>query len=96
MIDFGLAERCVTFLNGLILIDRDTVSSLLQTRVKCNSTMVSHPSVYVLTNDDGESVVGFLGILNGLCSTEKVFGPIVAVLDSDGMVNRFYVNKELG
>jgi hypothetical protein len=81
-------DETIAFLNQLLLIDRQAISKLMETRVPCNQDMVDHESVQVAlvpgTAPQEERLrVGLLGILNGLFGTfpdgpKKGWGLIVA------------------
>lgn len=56
-------------LNGMVAADPGALLALLETRVPCNDAMRDHPTVQVGRDDNGQAVVGMLGILNGLVGT---------------------------
>ena len=60
---------------------------------ECNEAMANHPTVQVQSYN-GLSVVGFLGLLNGLVGAKdneprKGWGLITVVVEQDGTVSKF-------
>ena len=87
-IDLVLAKRIVNFMNSLIELDKDAIVNLVNARMVCNKALAEHPTVQVTGNDD-MSLVGIIGILNGLCGIyDNGFGAIAAVTDNNG-IQRF-------
>jgi hypothetical protein len=86
----------IDFLNSLILLDKDAVSALINTRVPCNKEFSEHETVQVLAGENSTHSVGLLGILNGLCGVdENSWGFIVAEVDEkDDKVERFIHSKD--
>ncbi|MCD6220687.1 hypothetical protein J7K25_00815 [bacterium] len=90
-------EEVVAFLNELTKIDRKAMQKLCKTRVKCNKKLAKHPTVQVVKNKNGETKVGFLGILNGLFGIdEKGWGTIAAnfVPNGRGKLEGFVILKK--
>jgi len=57
----------VVVLNEAFRADPEAMSALIETRVSCNESLASHPTIQVLAGEDGSNPkVGLLGILNGL------------------------------
>jgi hypothetical protein len=81
MIDKKLATRIIAFLNDLLKYDREGLSKLFSTRVRCNKKLGEHPTVQ--TGLKGQAYrVGILGILNGLCGVDdRAWGGIVMTID---------------
>lgn len=69
-LDTANLDQVVSFLNELVCLDRQAVELLVETRVRCNQAMLSHPTVQVRENDDGHPTVGLLGIVNGMFGTQ--------------------------
>lgn len=63
-------DKVVAFLNELVSLDREAVEHLIEKRVQCNKDMADHPCVQVREDEDGNSVVGLLGVINGLVGTQ--------------------------
>jgi hypothetical protein len=89
-------EQIINFLNHLVVLDRDAVSALINTRVPCNKQFSEHETVQVLAGENETHSVGLLGILNGLCGKdENGWGFIVAEVDEkDDKVERFIHSKD--
>lgn len=87
-IDLVLAKRIVNFMNSLLEIDRDAIVNLVNARMLCNKELEEHPTVQVTGTND--SVVGILGILNGLCGIyDNGYGAIAAYFDEENKLERF-------
>jgi hypothetical protein len=75
-------EETITLLNELLKLDEPGMRALIEQRVPCNKALADHPTVQVQAREDAQSmqtVVGVLGILNGLFGTdEEGWGPITA------------------
>ena len=89
----------VSFLNKVVLIDPNFIKNLIEQRVECNQQIAKHPTIQVhlgiLSDKDGKTSAGFLGVLNGLFGIAKDgFGCIAAIFEvicpqghkSDGVV----------
>lgn len=63
-------DKVVAYLNELVSIDREAVERLVETRVQCNVAMAGHPTVQVMEDEEGNPVVGVLGVINGLVGTQ--------------------------
>ena len=63
-------EKIVDLLNEMFRLDPKATDNLLKARVRCNNAVVDHPNVVVMDDDDGNPVVGLLGLLNGLTKPE--------------------------
>ncbi len=92
------AEDAVNFLNELVKLDSEAISALIQSRVPCNEKMENHWSVQVTGADGGPSLLGFLGVINGLFGTidfgsREGYGPITAVFSDDGHIVNFELTK---
>lgn len=74
-------DEVIGFLNHLLSLDREAIEKLVEIRVPCNEALTVHPTVQVQL-EPGQSLVGILGILNGLCGArEDGWGFITAVYD---------------
>lgn len=58
-------DTAIEFINDLIELDRQAITALWLNRVPCNQALADHPTVQV-GEENGQFVVGLLGILNGL------------------------------
>lgn len=90
------SHTIIDFLNELIVLDRDAISALINTRVPCNKQFSEHETIQVLAGENETYSVGLLGILNGLCGVdENGWGFIVAeVNEKDDKVERFIHSKD--
>lgn len=85
------AKELVEFLDSLAKIDPVAMGALIAARVPHGPALQDHPTVQV-----GDGVVGLLGIMNGYAGVyddgpKKGFGPITAVVESDGRVSGFHL-----
>jgi hypothetical protein len=90
-LDEELANRVVTLLNDLLILDSVAVRQLVSARVPCNSLIAKHPTVqvFVRPSTPGQSL-GILGILNGLIGVNDAgWGGVCAVFDTQGNILRF-------
>ncbi len=89
-------NQIIDFLNQLVVLDRDAVSALINTRVPCNKQFSEHETVQVLAGENETYSVGLLGILNGLCGKdENGWGFIVAEINQENdIVERFMHSKD--
>ncbi len=80
-----LAERIAKLLNDVIdETDPEELGIFLAHRVSCSRALADHPTVQVLTEEDGTLSVGILGLLNGLVGVDAEGRGIVAVeIDED-------------
>jgi len=77
-------DETIAYLNRLLMLDREAIRALIETRVVCNESLADHPSVQVMLAEDGGYLVGLLGILNGLFGTfPDGWGSIVAIFDDN-------------
>lgn len=82
-------DQVISFLNETLALDADAVSRLIEARVGCNGAVATHPTIQVVSQPDG-TVVGILGILNGMFGVDEYgAGPIAAICEDDGRVVRF-------
>ena len=82
-------EGTVLFLNELLELDANTVSSLFSMRLMCNEDLADHESVQVRQLADNVFQVGMIGILNGLFGSDRHgWGHIAADYDN-GKIIRF-------
>ncbi len=89
-------DEVIAYLNELVSVDKEAMERLIETRVRCNDQMAEHPTVQVVKGGDGNTMVGLLGILNGLVGTQSDesnkpgWGFIAASYDdADGKLVRF-------
>jgi hypothetical protein len=61
-----LAEHVISVLNDALDRDPEAISRLVESRVKCNERLATHPAIQVYKRSNGEYVVGLLGIINGI------------------------------
>jgi hypothetical protein len=59
-------ESILNILNEACKADIKAMNQLCESRVPCNEALADHPTIVVQEND-GTSVVGLLGIINGIC-----------------------------
>jgi len=82
----GSAEftpKVIDYLNELVELDREAMQELVDGRVDCNNQFAEH------------SVVGMLGVLNGLFGIDPDgCGPIAAVFEDDGTLTGFVCTPE--
>lgn len=88
-----LADLLIDRLNQIAMFDKKAMRDLIKARVPCNEHLAEHPSVQV-QYEDGQGLVGILGILNGIVGAIpdgglKGFGYISAVFDDQGNFERF-------
>lgn len=90
-------QDVIDFLNELLKVDENAVRLLIEQRVPCNNELADHPTVQVRSRPNTQPVVGLLGILNGLYGIdEKGYGPIGAIIESDGHISSFERVKHKG
>lgn len=89
-------ENLAAFLTELVVLDRQFMTDLVNTRHPCNEAILSHPFIQVLCNDDmSDARAGFLGVLCGIA--EKFAGRRLAANfdDADQLVGfSCYTNPE--
>jgi hypothetical protein len=82
----------VELLNGLCQSDPVAMGKLIENRVPCSDTLIEHPSIQVISNENGQTTLGVLGILNGFFGADvNGWGAIAAVREEDGRVTEFKV-----
>jgi hypothetical protein len=96
MNDSELADAIVERLNALVRDPavRADVGRLIEERVPVGEATAAHPSIQVQESAAGGSVLGFLGLLNGLIGTLPEgrlagWGYVAAVFDDSGALERF-------
>jgi len=94
--DSDLADAVIARLNAIIQDPaiREDVGRLVEERILVGEQTAAHPTVQVQQNAAGDSVLGFLGLLNGVVGTIaegrlKGWGYIAAVFDDAGRLERF-------
>ena len=81
----------VDFLNKLLKIDKNAVSSLFSMRITCNEKLADHKTVQVRELGKDTFQVGMIGILNGLFGIDEFgWGHIVADY-KNGLITGFRV-----
>ena len=88
------ADDFVRFLNSLSQIDPKLMGHFVETKVRANKAMSTHPTVLKVSDHPHKTELNFLSIINGFLGTidegpKKGKGPIVAVVEPDGSVNNF-------
>jgi hypothetical protein len=95
-------DDTIAFLNSLLEIDRDAVSTLFSVYVPCTKAkatphidhypLADHPTVQV-NCEGGKCEVGMLGILNGLFGVDErnwgFIGKVVQESDTRGRIEMF-------
>ena len=82
-------------LNELLAMDPDCISVLTQTRVPCNAKIKDHPTVQVMIDPQGQSVVGLVGVLNGLFGVDSRGWGGISFETKDGQVQAFRVLEDV-
>ena len=83
-------DEVIEYLNELNMTDGAVTFHFVEHRVLCNQALADHPTCQVM-EDDGKTLVGAMGILNGIFGVDdQGRGPIAAVFDDeDGSLVRF-------
>jgi hypothetical protein len=72
----------VELLNDALKTDPAAVKALVGQRVPCNKELAEHPTIQVLSVDEGQYKIGLLGFLNGMFGlTDAGRGAIEAIED---------------
>ena len=82
-------DKAIEILNSLVVLDREAITNLIETRVFCNNALADHSTAQCHSyNKDGRLVntIGLLGVLNAIFgnydSGPRVkWGPIAAYYD---------------
>lgn len=85
-------DDAIKVLNRIHKVDSTVLPTLIHYRVPCNKQVAEDSTIQVnsYTSADGGSVVGFLGILNGIFGIQKDgWGYIMARADKDGNITYF-------
>jgi len=87
-------QDVVDFLNRLLEVDRAAMNALFSVRVTCNTGMVGHPTVQVVSAGrigPFTHLVGVMGILNGLFAIDDpdVWGVISMEVDNEHKIKGF-------
>lgn len=88
--------KFVDFLNSLLEIDPEAVNVIFNgSYFPCNKKLANHPTVQVTLDEEHNTVVRTLGILNGYFGINREgHGPIRMILEDDlSKIIRFEVNK---
>ena len=84
LVNAGLLE----LLNEMVRLDPEATAALIEARVPCNQAVVDHPTIVVWSETfDSQSMVGFLGVLNGWVSRNNKM--ITADYDDYGVLLGF-------
>lgn len=89
-------DHVISFLNTLLRIDPFAINALVSMRVSCNVKLANHPTVQVGTLGGVHSMVGWLGILNGMFGVDDAgYGVIGADYEDGEIVNFKRVEREV-
>lgn len=93
-------EKIIELLNELNVLDPQVTAQLVSTRFVCNEKVADHPRFQVQVCPGPQTMLGFLGVLNGLCGTydggpHDKWGPITACFNEDRIV-KFIKTADLG
>jgi len=69
-LDVEHLDRVVSFLNELAALDGEAIEHLVEMRAQCNRALLEHPTVQATEDDEGNPVVGLLGVINGMFGTQ--------------------------
>ena len=91
----SLSQQMCDHLNDILKTDQNALSQLLNLHVQCSTALEEHPYVIVGGETGQPPHLGPLGLINGFLRYIESgwnYGPIVAVVEDDGTVTRFYVH----
>lgn len=81
-------DHAIDILNEMLALDPTATHLLVETRVPCNDQLEQHPSIQIGGEAGSPTVVGVLGVLNGIFGTYGAeagrlegYGPIAAMFD---------------
>lgn len=81
-------DEVIAYLNDLLERDQVALRALVDNRVPCNNKFAQHETVQVYKATEESSLVGMLGVINGMFGIdENGYGPIAALYD--GSVGAF-------
>lgn len=94
----GANENFISFLNELLMLDPEFVSTIMTTRFKCNAAIANHPYVQVKT-DGNQYICGLVGILNGLLGRHNGICFLYDKVDSNivrafAKINKISINEK--
>ena len=90
-------QAAIDLLNEASQLDPLAMRSLVEYHVPCDYTLADHPTVQVDCTENGDPIVGMLGIINGLFGVdENAQGKITGVWDPNdpGAPVTFILNPE--
>jgi hypothetical protein len=78
------AQDVISLLNEASKLDPVAIRALVEHRVLCNCDLADHPTIGVGCTEDGDPLVGMLGVINGLFGAdEDAHGPVHANIPDD-------------
>ena len=88
-----LSRFVCNYLNQLLEVDYQAISSLVESRVPISdTTLLYHPTCQVTTEEGKEPMVGLLGIVNGIILEDSGDNRCVAgIYDEDDKLIKFEV-----
>lgn len=85
-------DHALAVLNELVTLDRQTMETLVETRVPCSSGLAHHPTAQVTSGsklEDGPHI-GLLGVINAIFGADtRCYGYIAADFDDAGKLVQF-------
>lgn len=85
-------DDAIALLNELLVLDPAGTAILIGSRQQVNDGVAIHPTIQVQAGPDGTFFLGLLGVLNGLfgiLDDGTGRGPITAIYDEAGNLERF-------
>lgn len=83
-------DELVSFLNEALALDPVAMQHLVNHRVSCNQKMADHPTIQVRILTGSDTVLGMIGLLNGLFGiNDDGSGPIRAHYNDHGDLIKF-------
>ena len=87
-----LALEVCAYLNELLEADQLTLHRLVETRFRCNSKLLEHPTAQVDASN-GTPMIGLLGIVNGLIGVDdNQWGYVSALYGSNHELQKFVLS----
>jgi hypothetical protein len=83
-----IIERAIYVLNRALRADRNAIQELFTNRAKCNKVLTDDQTIQVGIFDN-KNMVGVLGLINGIFGIKNGYGPIVMILNDDGIIDSF-------
>jgi hypothetical protein len=84
-------KAILNILESAMEADPIAIKKLLQTRVKCNEQLKEHPSVIVGDDDEGNTCISFVGLING--ALHSLNEPLIATCSIDNTIVGFQTFK---